>query len=489
MRARFNDDLLLWAIATLQPASLGDALAFIREIFSDITPLPLVKELEPLIADWQSEDYLVRVHGKSKLFSVTQKGNGKLPVRLRRHRDKTRLFLLKAAHDAKVIMSGDAQQGLVGASPPIDSSTDIQEGSRPISSDGWPREPRPAVRTYWPRVVKQLDFKVGSEPRSPDTFFQYYSYPSVHAVHAASNSGAAPNDLNITDLAIALGISPRLLTSFIHKPSHHYRQFEIGKRGGGSRVISSPKTFLKVVQYWLLDYFLFDLPVHNACHSYRKGHSILNNAEPHVGKRFVGNIDIEDYFGSINKKMIQQILRKNDIGERLSNSISRLVTLNDSLPQGAPTSPLLSNAILFDFDSNLSDKAAELGLVYTRYADDITISGNVRENIVYLIDYAANYLKNIGLRLNQKKTRIASSGGQQRVTGVVVNEKAQPPRELRRRVRAMFHQAEQQPEKFSDRISELRGYYSYLRSYPSLRGSPELCKYRKILEILREQHN
>lgn len=489
MRARFNEDLLLWAVATLQPASLGDALAFIREVFPEIRPLPLAKDLEPLIQNRQSEEYVLRVHGKSKLYSITLKGNKKLPIRLRRHRDKTRLFLLKAAHDAKFCLSGEAQQGLDGASPPADGSTGIQEGSRPISSGVRPREPRPATRTYWPRVVKQLDFKVGSEPRSPDTFFQYYSYPSVHAVHAASNSSAAPDDLTITDLATALGISPRLLSSFIHKPSHHYRQFEIGKRGGGCRVISSPKIFLKVVQYWLLDYFLFELPVHNACHSYRKGHSILNNAEPHVGKRFVGNIDIEDYFGSINKEMIQQLLVENGIGECLANSISRLVTLDDSLPQGAPTSPLLSNAILFDFDSKLSDKAAELDLVYTRYADDITISGDDRQNIVYLIGYAANYLKKIGLRLNQKKTRIASRSGQQRVTGVVVNEKAQPPRELRRRVRAMFHQAEQQPEKFSDRISELRGYYSYLRSYPSLRESSELQKYREILEVLREQHN
>lgn len=486
MKARFNEDLLLWAIATLQPASVGDAIAFIREIFPDVTPLPSIQEVEPIVLRWLDERYIVRVHGKSRLYSISYAGNDKLSVRLRRHRDKARIYLLKAAHSASFQSSGEAFQELAGDSPAVSSSSNTQEGSWPISSASDPRVPRDPVRTYWPRVVKQLNFKVGSVPRSPDTTFIYYSFPSVQSIHDAGERFAPSNDLSITDLGIALGISPRLLTSFIHKPARHYRQFEIGKRGGGKRVISSPRLFLKVIQYWLHDYFLYQLPIHDSCHSYQKGKSILSNAEPHVGKLFVANIDIEDFFGSISKNMVNQLLRNNHFGEHLSNAIARLVTLNDALPQGAPTSPTISNAFLYEFDKTMSAFADIKGLTYTRYADDISVSGGDRKQILGAIGFAERLINEMGLRLNSKKTRIASKGGQQKVTGVVVNEKPQPPRELRRRIRAMFHQAKMSPEEFRERLPMLRGYVSYLRSYPALRNSEELNSYIKVLQEISQ---
>lgn len=484
MRARFNEELLLWAIATLQPASVSDALLFIGAIFPDVRPLPTVRELEPLIETWRKDGYLIRVHAKSRLYSVTSRANEKLPIRLRRYRDRVRLFLLKDAHNARLEVSGETQQGTAGASPAIIGSSSTQEGTWPITSAAIPRETRQVGRSYWPRVVKQLDFNVGSEPRSPDTFCEYYSFPTVQAIHEASGQHGSLQDLSISDLAVALGISPRLLTSFSHKPSRHYRQFEIGKRGGGIRVISSPKTFLKVLQYWLLDYFLFRLHVHPNCHSYQRGRSILTNALPHVGFAYVANIDIEDYFGSINSKMIQNLLSNNAFGNSLSHSISRLVTLDNALPQGAPTSPVISNAYLFDFDSAMTKYAEAKCLAYSRYADDITISGQARESILDAIGLAEKLLRDSGLKINEKKTRIASQGGQQRVTGVVVNVKPQPPRDFRRRIRAMFHQANLHPEQYKEKTAELRGYLSYLQSYPVLAGTSEVQKYKKIITKL-----
>lgn len=485
MTIRFNEELLLWSFATLQPASIGDALLLIGSMFPDVRPIPQVKDLEPLVEEWREQGYLVRVHGKSRLFSTTSKGNDQLSIPLRRYRDRVRLFLLKSARDASLRTSVGARKGLAGASPAMDVSSDIQEGARPKASAGVPRRPRTTGRVFWPRVVRQPNFLVGSEVRSPDTFLEYYSFPTLGSIHSASASPAIEADLSITDLGVALGISPRLLTSFIHKPTRHYRQFEIGKRGGGSRLISSPKAFLKVVQYWLLDYFLWRLPVHDCCHSYRKGRSILTNASPHVGRPYVANIDIENFFGSIEAGMVREMLHKWEFGKQLSAAIARLVTLSDGLPQGAPTSPILSNAYLFDFDYQMARYAAEKDLVYTRYADDITISGAHRESVVAAIKYAKQMLWNMGLRLNEEKSRIASRGGQQRVTGVVVNSKAQPPRTLRRQVRAMFHQAERHPEQFEGRKRELQGYLSYLSSYPELAGSPALMKYKEILETLK----
>lgn len=486
MKARFNNELLLWSIATLQPVSVGDALLFIDAIFPEIGPLPNINEFDPLIKSWCEEGYLVRVHGKSRLYSVSNKANEKMPIRLRRYRDRVRIFLLKSAHDARLELSGDAQQELAGDSPAVSGSSSTQEGTWPITSVAVPRGTRNIGRSYWPRVVKQLNFKVGSVPRSPDTFFEYYSFPTVQSVHQASDRHAPPNDLSISDLAIAFGVSPRLLTSFTHKPSRHYRQFNIGKRGGGLRIINSPKIFLKVLQYWLLDYFLFRLPVHPNCHSYQKGRSILSNAEPHVGQAFVANIDIEDYFGSITRNMVQLLLNKSGFGDSLSNCIARLVTLADALPQGASTSPIISNAVLFDFDSSMTDYANVNSLAYTRYADDITISGPIRTSVEEAIKYAANLLGYMGLQLNTQKTRVASRGGQQKVTGVVVNTKLQPPRKLRREIRAMFHQADRNPNEFNDRVTVLRGYLNYLQSYPSLVDTIELKKYKQVIAKLRK---
>lgn len=486
MRTRFNDELLLWAIATLQPASCGDARAFIKNIFPEINAIPIVKELETTIGRWVEQRYVIRVHGKSRLYSLTLAGNHKLSVALRRHRDKTRLFLLKAARDASVPASGETRQELGGDSPPVDGSSKLQEGSRPISLVEAPRGPRTPDQTYWPRVIKQLDFKVGSAPRSPDTQFEYHSFASVAAIHQAnSHNTLQDDDLSITDLGLAIGVSPRLLTSFLHKPHPHYRTFWIGKRGGGNRLISSPRTFLKVIQYWLLDYFLFKLPVHQNCHAYRRAHSILTNALPHVGKNFVGNIDIEDYFGSITQGRIETLLRGQGFGPNLSNSISRLITLDDKLPQGAPTSPVVSNAVLYDFDQLMTTYAVEQELVYTRYADDITLSGGRRLAIEKAIRYAGRMLQEFDLVVNVDKTRIASQSGQQKVTGVVVNSKAQPPRKYRRMVRALFHRAEIEPAEYRDRLAELNGHVSYLQSYPELKHHADLDKYRKVIDRVR----
>jgi hypothetical protein len=486
MTIRFNEELLLWTFATLQPASIGDVLLFIGEMYPDVRPLPQVKDLEPLIQAWRDQGDIVRVHGKSRLFSVTTSGNERLSISLRKYRDRVRLFLLKSARDASLRASEGVRKGLAGASPAVNSSSDIQEGTRPIDSAGVPRGPRTTGRVYWPRVVKQPGFKVGSEPRSPDTFLEYYSFPTLAMIHQASANPAEHGDLSITDLGITLGISPRLLTSFIHKPTKHYRQFEIGKRGGGNRLISSPKAFLKVVQYWLHDYFLCRLPVHENCHSYRKERSILTNALPHVAHAYVANIDIENFFGSIDADMVREMLHQSDFGRQFSNAIARLVTLSNGLPQGAPTSPVISNSYLFDFDGAMTLFSEERSLVYTRYADDITISGEDRETIIEAVKYAEERLRTLGLRLNEKKSRIASRGGQQRVTGVVVNTKPQPPRKLRRQVRAMFHQAELHPEQFVGRERELQGYLSYLHSYPVLTGTQELDRYKTILDKLKQ---
>jgi len=305
----------------------------------------------------------------------------------------------------------------------------------------------------------------------------------------ASEDAPIERDMSLTQLALAIGVSPRLLTSFTHKAVNHYRFFSIGKKGGGKREIASPRFFLKTVQYWIKSYVLCHLKIHKACHAYLRGKSIISNAKPHVGKRYVANIDIENYFGSISRDHVFRLLRKNGIGEKLSGTVANIVTLDGTLPQGAPTSPDISNAFLLEVDEKLTKLSEIYKLKYTRYADDITISGESRSDIESVISRCNMLLGEYGLKLKDEKTRVASNKTTQRVTGLVVNEKIQPPKEFRKKVRAIFHNANKNPDNFVDRIEELRGYHSYLMAFEVLKESRHLRRYKMIIKKVSAMAN
>ena len=188
MTVRFNDQLVLWAIGVLQPATVDEALRFMSMVFKDLGPLPEVQDVQPTVDRWVEGGQLIRVHARPKLYSVTAKGNHLMSVRLRRSRDKARIFLLKEARLTKVQSSGDALKRLAGDSPAETVSSSTQE-ARPIDPVVVTLRDAPAalnaVRAYWPRVFKQL--QVGSDRRSPDTFFDLYSFPSAEVIHSVSD--------------------------------------------------------------------------------------------------------------------------------------------------------------------------------------------------------------------------------------------------------------------------------------------------------------
>jgi retron-type reverse transcriptase len=479
-----NNQLILWAIGVLQPAAIEEIVELIQSSFPDVKIAIDHSKIKGLLESWERFGYVQKVSSKFGYYSLTLKGNARIPSKIRYHRDKTRLFLLKAARNVRSIserLSGDAKLKLDGASPSVDGSRELQEAARPVRPSASPRSPRATGRPYWPRVSKQLKLKAGSGFSSPDNSLRYYSFPTLAAIRKAAASESSSDDLSLSDLALAIGISPRLISSFIHIPNTHYRSFTIGKRSGGKRIINSPRTFLKVVQYWILDYLFDSLEIHPSCQSYQKEKSILTNALPHVGFKFLANIDIKDFFGSITQSMVENLLRKNKFGNSISRTISRIITLDNALPQGAPTSPIISNALLIDFDDAAFKFCKENGIVYTRYADDISLSGNNRNVLDNAIEYIGNCLNEYRLIINAEKLRVASKSGQQRVTGIVVNVAAAPPRMFRRKVRAMFHSIQRKTKVNPAELKVLRGYLSYLSSFPSLRDGVEVRKYKTIL--------
>lgn len=229
-----------------------------------------------------------------------------------------------------------------------------------------------------------------------------------------------------------------------HRFDNQYVHWELPKRSGGKRVVSAPDPVLKRLQRAILDAILSPLGQHESAHGFVPKRSIVSNASPHVGKSIVTNCDIKNCFPSVSWKHVLGVCRR-DLSESFSDvTISTLVdicTANGGLPIGAPTSPALLNRVLLRTDEILSKAAHLAACDYTRYADDLTFSGD--DTAVKLIAIAEGVLKSIGLDLDPKKTNIYRRGRRQIVTGLAVNERVSVPRRIRRRLRAAVHAIEQ----------------------------------------------
>ncbi|MBN8553237.1 MAG: RNA-directed DNA polymerase [Caulobacterales bacterium] len=369
---------------------------------------------------------------------------------------------------------------MVGDAPTLESSSSIKGCAANNFGHSVPR-----VRTYWPRISRQFDRSTGLSAPSSDTFPEWLSFRNRRQCELAVGIERGQFKLDYEGLAASLGVSVKIVSQVSRRPARHYRSFSIQKKSGGERKISSPRVFLKVMQWFLDDFILDGLPVHSSVHSFVTGKSVATNGKLHVCQSYVGSIDIENYFGSITKAMVQRLLLENGFLDDEVSLISALTTLNDTLPQGAPTSATLSNAILYGFDCDMAMSCEEAGLVYSRYADDITISGSSREAVERALSRAKRQLANRSFRTNPSKTRIVSDRARQVVTGVVVNAVAQPSRTYRRNVRAKFHNAAKQKTPAGVEIRALAGHLAYLKMFSSLTGSRQIAALERDLRKVR----
>ena len=185
--------------------------------------------------------------------------------------------------------------------------------------------------------------------------------------------------------------------------------------------------------------------------------------------------------------MVQNCLIKNKIDIKLATAITDIVTYKGTLPQGAPSSPQISNAILFDFDNEISEACYLTGCVYTRYSDDITISGSIRKDVVKMVELATHLLNEFGFSINNKKTRIASTNSRQVVTGILVNDVIRPTRKYRKRVRSAFDHAIKDNDCSKETIYKLSGYLNYLKSFQQYGYEVNTIQYELILKYLRRK--
>lgn len=220
--------------------------------------------------------------------------------------------------------------------------------------------------------------------------------------------------------AALLGVEVNRLEEILNNVSGHYQEFWMRKRSGGYRMISAPDKDLQAIQSTIYSRILSSVTiVHPAAVGFRCGRSVVDNAAPHLGKRYVLKMDIHDFFGSIRSPRVRQTFKKIGYPENVSKVLGALCCLHRHLLQGAPTSPALSNIVGYEMDRKLAALAAEYGVTYTRYADDLTFSGDVfpKEQI---IPQVKRIIRDEKFEPNHKKTHFMNQSSRKIITGVSV---------------------------------------------------------------------
>ena len=260
------------------------------------------------------------------------------------------------------------------------------------------------------------------------------------------------------DLARELNTTEKKLTYLIYKvpDSKRYKSFEIPKRNGEKRQITAPNKYLKALQRKLADKLNEVYPGRAEVHGYSKGRNTYSGAKQHLHKRWIVNIDLEDFFPSIHfgrvKGMFQA--RPFSFDAQMSRELANICCCGQSLPQGAPTSPVISNLICWKLDNQLHAIAKEAHCIYTRYADDITFSTNQKElpsligeidgdGQIHLSQKLLTIIDENRFRINVNKVRYACRNNRQEVTGLIVNGRVPNVRRTYvRQVRAMLNACE-----------------------------------------------
>ncbi|MDY0128941.1 MAG: retron St85 family RNA-directed DNA polymerase [Methanosarcina vacuolata] len=242
---------------------------------------------------------------------------------------------------------------------------------------------------------------------------------------------------NIDHFCTLSNSSPKQIDLFLSKKDKGYTTFKLPKKNGGFREINAPSKKIKSVQRWILDNILYKLHLSDCAHGFVPGRSIITNASIHVNQDLVLGIDLKDFFPSINFKSVYHIFKSAGYTEKIAFSLADLCTYHWKLPQGAPTSPMLANLVTSRLDCRIANYCEKRNFRYSRYADDITISGSreLPKHKQIIIEIIERY----GFTINEEKTRMFSRGSQQKVTGLVVNDKVSIGRKKKKTLRATVH--------------------------------------------------
>jgi hypothetical protein len=282
-------------------------------------------------------------------------------------------------------------------------------------------------------LIQLVDISFSSEPQR--NLYKNYILGLVQR--------GLPPILSLQHLSDEVGVSKSTLVKMCFSAHSFYRTFSIPKRSGGMRRIDAPLPSLAKVQTWLSENLISALPINSTvvC-AYKKECSIKDHVTRHVSKPYLLKLDIDSFFPSISTHRVAYLLANCGYHGALAMALAHLLTLNGSLPQGAPSSPGICNAVMIDVDNRLLDFADLHGLVYSRYADDLAFSGNAIE--ARDICQIEGILETSGYRLNPRKTKLFFPGMHGRLlTGLVINgNTVRVPRSTRRAIRQAVYYME-----------------------------------------------
>lgn len=323
---------------------------------------------------------------------------------------------------------------------------------------------------------------------------------------------ALPRFDTAKEIAEAIGITVNELRflAFSRKTStvSHYVRFKMKKKTGGERLISAPMPRLKRAQHWILENLLERIELHDAAHGFRRERSIVTNAQPHVGAEVVINLDLKDFFPTVSYRRVKGLFRSLGYSEATATVFGLLCTEPDveevaldgktyfvatgerHLPQGAPTSPAITNLLCRRLDRRLTKMADELGFTYTRYADDLTFSASgeeAKKHICNVLRRTESVVAHEGFAVHPDKTRVIRKSRQQEVTGVVVNEKTNVSKEELKRFRATLFQIEKDGlegkhwGQSGDVLSSMMGFANFVNMVNPKKGAELQARVRALM--------
>lgn len=236
-----------------------------------------------------------------------------------------------------------------------------------------------------------------------------------------------PVIFDFVHLAMYFKCSSEVLKGVVANVERHYNEYKIRKKAGGDRPIEAPDYLLKDIQRWIyINILCKDTSINDCVHGFipksmnkDKVRGVLTNAAPHAGHDWLINIDLKNFFHTVKLNKVKDYFSSLGYENEVVKTLTALCTYKSRLPQGAPTSPMLSNIIASTMDVMMLKYCNKRGIVYTRYADDLTFSANSDVEVPPIEDiYKIVYLN--GFKVNRMKTKVRYKGCRQEVTGLTV---------------------------------------------------------------------
>lgn len=275
-----------------------------------------------------------------------------------------------------------------------------------------------------------------------------------------------PIILTIGDFANQTNLSEYTIYQLSSNSDKYYFDYEIPKKNGKTRQISQPSKKLKGLQSWILFNILNKLKVSDSSKGFEIGKSISDNASPHANCNTLLNIDLKDFFPSIGRIKTYNVFRSIGYNNLISTVLTNICTHNNSLPQGGPCSPKIANLVCWNLDVRIQGYVGKKGIIYTRYADDMTFSGSMPSKVISILPIVNKIILTEGFNINKSKTRLLGISRRKEVTGLIISNGTYGiGREKYRLMRAKIFQLSKSGDNITEKeINHLIGWLSYIKS-------------------------